>query len=116
MSIQAQILNLLQDLQEEKGFTYDNTGSLESGFYLSHIQGGTTAGYGELGTNPKNHNHVDIHAEIHKRGIQSHDTFGFCKVLTDVVRRRIEFLLFVFFPGEAFYHSHAADIFFNRFV
>ena len=30
-------------LLEEKGFTYDNTGSLESSFYLSHIQGDALA-------------------------------------------------------------------------
>jgi len=33
----------LARLLEEKGFTYDNTGSLESGFYLSHIQGDALA-------------------------------------------------------------------------
>ena len=33
----------LARLLEEKGFTYNNTGSLESGFYLSHIQGDALA-------------------------------------------------------------------------
>ena len=33
----------LARLLEAKGFTYDNTGSLESGFYLSHIQGDALA-------------------------------------------------------------------------
>ena len=33
----------LARLLEEKGFTYDNTGSLESGFYLSHIPGDALA-------------------------------------------------------------------------
>ena len=33
----------LARLLEEKGFTYSNTGSLESGFYLSHIQGDALA-------------------------------------------------------------------------
>ena len=33
----------LARLLKEKGFTYDNTGSLESGFYLSHIQGDALA-------------------------------------------------------------------------
>ena len=33
----------LARLLEEKGFTYSNTGSLESGFYLSHVQGDALA-------------------------------------------------------------------------
>ena len=39
----------LARLLEEKGFTYDNTGSLESGFYLSHIQGDALAGIDPTG-------------------------------------------------------------------
>lgn len=35
----------LARLLEERGFTYSNTGSLESGFYLSHIQGDALAGH-----------------------------------------------------------------------
>ena len=39
----------LARLLEERGFTYSNTGSLESGFYLSHIQGDALAGIDPTG-------------------------------------------------------------------
>ena len=70
----------------------------------------------EEGADEKDENHIEVHTEIHQRGIEGDDALGFGEIGADLVGRAGEFLLLVFFPDEALDHAHSANVLLDGFV
>ena len=88
----------------------------EHGGKLADVDGRAAVRDDELRADEEHEHHIEVHAQLHERGVERDHALGVREVAADVVARGGELLRLVALTREALHHAHRAHVFLHGFV
>ena len=88
----------------------------EHGGELADVDGRAAIRDDELRADEEHEHHIEVHAQLHERGVERDHALGVREVAADVVACGGELFRLVALTREALHHAHRAHVFLHGFV